>query len=551
MLAGEIVVSRLVFLCVQRHVTDLERGASRGLWFDEDAAQHAIDFFSFLRHSKGEWANQPFTLEPWQQFILWCIFGWKNKDGTRRFRSAHIEIARKNGKSTLLAGIGLYALVADGEPGAEVYSAATKLDQAKIIFSEAVRMVKASPDLSDALGVLRANIHHLLSHSKFEPLGADENTLDGLNVHVGLVDELHAHKTRGVYDLIETATGARRQPLIVSITTAGVSTNTICWEVRTHAVKVLTGIFNDDTVFAFIACLDQRNDLGDDSADDDWKDERNWIKANPNLGVSIKITYLRSRAEKAIETPTYENTFKRLHLNCWTEQVSRFIAVKRWEECEVSEQLANFEGKTCYIGLDLSTTTDISAISLIFPYDSGAITFEKYFLPIGNVAQKERTDRVPYQSWIDQGFITATPGEVIDYDFIRKTINELGDRFVIKEIGADPWNATQLLHQLDGDGFTVIPLRQTFGIMSGPTKELEKMILKRRLVHVANPVTRWMLSNLSIRTDAEGNIKPVKPDHENSTKKIDGMVSIILGLARAVLHGDDSSIYEERGVLVI
>ncbi len=361
MLAERVVVGRLVRLAVERHVNDLEHGHERGLHFNDEAAAHAVEFFGFLHHSKGEWAGQAFVLADWQAFVVSCVFGWMRADGERRFRQVYEEMSRKQGKSTKLAGIGLYGLVADGEPGAEIYTAATKRDQARISHSEAVRMVKASPMLSSRVRTFRDNLHIVGTASKFEPLGADSDTLDGLNVHMGLIDELHAHKSRGMYDILETATAARRQPLIWEVTTAGFDRNTICWEHHEHSIKVLEGSVEDDEWFAYIAALDE---------DDDWTDESVWVKANPNLGVSVKIEKLRSGCRKAHESLAYRNTFLRLHLNVWTQQSTKWIDMDVWEDNgqEVFSE-ADLSGLPCWGGLDLASNRDIAALVLVFPMD--------------------------------------------------------------------------------------------------------------------------------------------------------------------------------------
>ena len=351
-LDGTIPAGRLIRLAVERHQRDLDEGPARGLRFDRAAAQHTIDFFGFLKHSKGEWAGQTFELAPWQQFILWVLFGWKRTDGLRRYRTAYIEVPRKQGKSTMAAGVGLYLLVADGEPGAEVYSAATKRDQAKIVHAEATRMVKASPSLSRMVKVFKDNLNIPETASKYEPLGADEDTLDGLNVHGAIIDELHAHKTRGVVDVLETATGARRQPLQVEITTAGSDQTSVCYEHHDYGAKILIGTVQDDTWFVFIATIDEG---------DDWRDATVWAKANPNFGISVKPDDLARKVEKAKRMPTAQNAFKRLHLDIWTQQVTRWIDLGLWDENagEVDEE--KLAGGICHGGLDLASVSDLTA----------------------------------------------------------------------------------------------------------------------------------------------------------------------------------------------
>jgi len=582
---GEIVCSHFVRLAAQRHLRDIENGHKRGLYFDPRSGQDAIDFFGFLRHSKGEWANNVFELEPWQLFIVWCIFGWRRDGGTRRFRSAYVEVARKNGKSTLCAGIGLYLFFADGEPGAEVYCAATKKDQARIVFAEAERMRAASPGLAKRITKFRDNMNVPGTASKFEPLGADEDTLDGLNIHGYIVDELHAHKTRGLLDVLDTATGARRQPMGFKITTAGFNRETICWKEHDYSVKVLEETVDDDTTFAFIACLDEG---------DNWEDEDNWPKANPNLGISVKPDDLRRKAHKAKQEPTALNSFLRLHLNVWTQQETRWMPIDKWNECVgfslkdrdakvlLTELEKRLEGRLCFGALDLSSKIDLTCWLKLFPPaedDPRWILIPKFFMPEDNVEQRVKKDRVPYDVWIREGFITATEGNVVDYDEIKATIigdpylglshiaasPEPGqvvtvpnpyiarkgdrDRYRIEEIGFDPWNATQVAVDLQKAGMKMVEVRQGFATLSEPTKQLMTLVLGKKLAHLGNPVMRWMASNIVVRQDPAGNIKP---DKEKSPEKIDGVVALIIAQSRAIATPPKGrSVYETRGVMTI
>ena len=539
--SGATVAGRLVRLACERHLWDLETGHERGLMFDIERAQHALDFFGFLKHSKGEWGGEAFKLQPWQEFIIGSLFGWLRKDGKRRFRVAYHEIPRKNGKTTLAAGVGLYLFCADGEPGSEVFTAATKRDQARLSHGEAARMVKASPMLRSKIGVFKDNLHIERTNSKFEPLGADADTMDGLNIHGAIVDELHAHKTRAIWDVLETATGARRQPLIFAITTAGFDRNSVCWEWHDYSTKILDGIIEDDTVFTYIASLDEG---------DDWTDQSTWAKANPNLGVSVKIDDLQRKCDKAKEMPSAQNAFLRLHLDMWTEQNERWMPMDKWDECGkvlvIPEEL---QGRLCYAGLDLSTTTDISALVLCFPDDEGGCDVLPYFwVPEENIMQRSNRDRVPYDLWARQGYIKTTPGNVIDYDIIRRDINQLREQYDINKIAIDRWNSTQLQTQLDGDGFEIVPTGQGFASLSAPTKHLEKLVFEKSLRHGANPVLRWMVSNVAIQQDAAGNIKPAK---DKSTERIDGVVAAVMAIDQMTRHGDETSVYDTRGVITI
>jgi phage terminase large subunit-like protein len=546
-LNGEIIAGELVQLACQRHMDDLEKADDDGFpfYFDEDEAGHAIGFYNFLKHSKGEWAGKKFHLELWQKFIVGSIFGWKRKaDHQRRFRTAYNEIPRKNGKSTLSSGVGLYLLVADAEPGAEIYSAATKRDQAKITFDEAANMVKASPDLFKRIRVYKNNLHVITTSSKFLPLGADADSLDGLNVHGAIVDEFHAHKNQELWDVLETATGARRQSLMFAITTAGFNQSGPCYALREYAVKVLKGTNakKDETFFAFIATIDEG---------DDWKDPKVWVKANPNYGVSVKHDDLQRLAEKAIEMPTAQNNFLTKRLNVWTKSVTAWMPLHKWDASGGLIVPENLKNRRLFGGLDLSSKTDITAFVLLSePEDpeTGVYDILPFFwVPEENMREREDRDNVPYSAWVRQGLVFTTPGNVIDYAYIRQKINQLrDDKYIFQEIAFDPWNSLQLSLELDGDGFDMVEVRQGFKSMSEPTKQLETLVLQKRLNHGDNPVLRWMIENVAVRTDPNLNIMP---DKKNSTGRIDGIVALIMGLSRMIIHEDTTSVYESRGVI--
>lgn len=541
-LKGKQPANRLTRLMCERHQRDIKTAKGRGLRFDETLAKRALAFFSVLRHSKGEWANQEFALGGWQEFIIASLFGWVRADGTRRFRRAYIEVPRKNGKSTLVSGIGLYLLAADGEPGAEIYTAATKREQARIVHGEATRMVKASPLLKKEIGVFRDNLHVLATHSKYEPLGADADTMDGLNIHGAIIDELHAHKTRNVVDVLDTATGARRQPLIIEITTAGWDKQSVCWEHHAYSRQVLEGTLEDDSWFAFIAGIDDG---------DDWADPKTWAKANPNYGVSVKPDDLARKAKRAKSIPAEQNNFLRLHLNVWTEQADRWIELDAWDACGAFVDLDTLRGRDCYAGLDLANTTDIAALVLVFPDDNDPPNFDVlpfFWVPQESVIERTRKASVNYLSWVEQGYIEATEGNVIDYAAITLKLDELAQMYNIREIAYDRWGATQLVQDLQSGGLNVIPLGQGFASMSPPTKELMTIVLSKRLRHSGHPVLRWMASNMSVATDPAGNLKP---DKSKSSEKIDGMVALVMGIDRATRRESGGSVYETRGVLVL
>lgn len=539
-LSGAIPACKWTRLAGQRHLDDLETAHTRGFYFDEEAAEKPILFFGILKHSKGEWAGQPIRLEPWQMFVVWVLFGWKNEDGPRRFNLSYLEVARKNGKTTLAAGIGLYLLVADGEQGAEIYTAATKRDQARIAHSEATRMVKSSPSLRKRITIFKDNLHIENTASKFEPLGRDSNSMDGLNIHGALIDELHAHKTREVFDVIDTATGSRRQPLIFEITTSGYDRTSVCYEHHEYTEKVLEGTIQDDTWFGVIYSVD-------DEDKENWDNEDHWIKANPNLEVSKKLDDMRRKADKAKEMPSALNAFLRLELDIWTQAESRWVPVDHWQSCGNAVDPLGLMGRTCYGGLDLSSTTDISALVYVFPPQSEDDFYNvlcRFWIPEDSMQQRSHKDRVPYDAWVRQGYITATPGNVIDYGFILEQIDEDAQTYDLSEVAFDRWGATKIIQAIEEKGLTCVQFGQGFVSMSPPMKELEKIILGHTLAHGNNPVLNWMAGNLVVRVDPAGNIKP---DKEKSIEKIDGMVAMVMALDRAIRHETNNrSIYDER-----
>ena len=508
--------------------------------FDDDAARRAELFFSgLLRHVKGEWAGRPFTLEPWQRdLVIRPLFGTLRDDGSRQYRRAYVEIPRKNGKSTLSAGIALKLLCADREPGAEVYSAAADRDQARIVFETAKEIVMNSPQLSALCKPYKYSIVVPKTGSSYKVLSAEAYSKHGLNAHGIIFDELHAQPNRELWDVLTTSTGARRQPLVVAITTAGHDHNSICYEQHEYALKVLAGIIEDPTFLAVIFAA---------GPDDDWRDPRVWAKANPSLGATIKAEYIEAECKRAIEVPGYQNTFRRLHLNQWTEQDVRWLPMDAWDECGEAFDPADLEGQECFGGLDLALTKDLSALELAFPQDDGTVKVLSYFwVPEENARQRGDRDRVPYPLWIQQGLITATPGNITDFDRIREDIRELGERFNIREIAYDRWRATQLVTQLTGDGFTMVPLGQGFASLTAPSRELEKLVIGKRLRHGGNPVLRWMASNVAAETDAAGNIKPSK---KRSTERIDGIVALIMALSRMIVQPEvPESVYMHRGI---
>lgn len=523
-------------LAYERHAKDLALAASdsghpKGYWFDGKAGERVIQFVEgYCRHFEGEWAGQPLKLEEWQRFVLRCVFGWKRADGTRRFRIAYEEVPRKNGKSTSIAAVADYLTFGDGEAGAQIYATATKEDQAKIVWNAGLKMIKSSPELRRFATLRRKSIVCDPLGSSFQPLGSDSDTLDGLNPHGHICDELHAHKTRGMWDVMLTAMGARRQPLTFVITTAGIyEPESIGWLQHDHAVKVLDGVVEDDEFFAIIFAADE---------DDRWDDPATWAKANPNYGVSVKPDYLRQLSHTASVQPSFLNTFLRLHLNRWTQQRDRWISVDQWRECDTDLTRAEYdaretalEGQPCFAAFDLSTKLDITALCLLFPADWSLLC--RFFVPAENVQKRVQRDRVPYDAWIRDGWLLATPGNVIDYAFLRAEAKRLADRYNVREWAFDPWNATETATTLQSeDGFTMVEFGQGFRSMSEPAKRFEELVVAGKLKHGGHPVLRWMVSNVAKREDPAGNIKP---DKSASADRIDGVVASIMALGRAIV----------------
>jgi phage terminase large subunit-like protein len=541
---GRIVSCRYVRLACERHFDDLAKGAKRGLVFSPEWARYAVRFFSdYLRHSKAEWHGKPVVLAPWQEFVVGSVYGWYRRDGTRRFRSVYEEVARKNGKSTLSAGVGIFALVADQEPGAEVYAAATKKEQALIIFAEAQRMVRASPDLRRKVAVFKANLSIDGTASKFEPLSSDERTLDGLNPHCVLIDELHKHRTRAVLDVLDTAMGARRQPLLWIITTAGDDNpESVYAKENGYAVQVLERTVQDDSYLALIYTLDQG---------DAWDDPKVWIKANPNLGVSVKLDDLKRQALKAAHSPPALVAFKRLRLNIRTSDATRAIDMDVWRRnTEGPFDPAMLHGRAFFGALDLSSKIDLSAWVKLFPPVEDGERWRvvcRFWMPGDTVEEKSTRDRVQYQRWITAGLIEATVGNVIDHNEIQAAVIEDCRLFEAVSIAFDPWNAAQLASSLADQALPVHEFIQGIRSYTAPCKELEARLLAERIEHGGNEVLAWMASNLMVQTDKNDNRMPTK---KHSIGRIDGLTALIMAVGRSMVE-DDRPYADGRDLLIL
>ena len=540
LLALPLRVGRYTWLACERHLRDLDTGAGRGLYFNEKVAAAAVTFYSFLTHNKGRWAGQPLTLEPWQQFIIASLFGWKRADGTRRFRESYTEVARKNGKSTLSSGVGLQLLTADGEQGAEIYCAATKKEQARIVFGDAQNMARKSTALLKVIKVQQHSIFAPATLSKMVPMSSDSNTEDGLNPHGIIIDEYHAHPDDSLYSVLNSATGARSQPLLSIITTAGFNRLGPCAQLRRACVGLLEGTHTDDSYFTIIYSLDEG---------DDWQDESTWPKANPNLGVSVKPDYLQEQYAKAVRLPSQQVNFKTKHLNLWTDSSEVWLPAELWQQgAQGSLVLA---GRKAWGGLDLAKTRDISSFVLVFPKEGGAFDVRCWFwVPEDKVDERTKKDAVPYRQWVDEGYLIATPGNVTDYEFIKSEIRTACDTYQVQMIDYDPWNSSQLVIDLTGEGMPMQALRQGFASLSAPTVELENLVADTKIHHYGDPVLAWMCGNVVLARDPAGNIKL---DKGKSKEKIDGMAALVNALAGYMSGPAESEyIYDDgRDLLVL
>lgn len=542
--------------------------AAPGDWFDERSAEHACQFFPrFLRHTKGQWAGQPFFLLPWERSIVRAVFGWKRADGSRRFRIVWCEVPRKNGKTGLAAGIAIYLAFAEGEIGAEVYCAATVKSQASICFNEAARMRSQSPKLRELTNAFKFNISRPDTFSKLEVIASDFGKLDGLNVSGLVGDELHAWKGRELYEVLHTAQGARLQPLEFLITTAGTEIATLAGEFHEHALRVRDRQIEDHAFLPVIYAAEK---------EDDWAAPATWAKANPSMGSTIRVETIAAEAERAKKLPRYLNAFKRYYLNIWTEQETIWLDPLKWRECSLGADSVTLEalaGRRCFGGLDLSSTTDLTALALAFPRPAsdkvraGFDVWAHFWMPRDGLAERVRRDRVPYDQWSTDGFITLTDGDTVDYDVIRRAITgeapgaedaflaaartaAIVNRVELVSLARDRWNATQLTTQLMGDGVAVKDFGQGYASMSAASKEFEKQVVEGTLNHGGNPVLEWMARVVSVRADGADNIKPVKPDRRRSAKRIDGIVATIMGLGLAIQEGaplDLDALIRERG----
>lgn len=519
-ISGKIVACHWVKQACLRQLDDLANGVP-GFQFSVAFASRACVFIEHLRHIKGALAGTRIILEPWQIFILTTVFGWVDGEKKRRFRHVYIEVPRGNGKSALSSGVALYALAADGEGGAECYTFATTRDQARIVFDTSKAMVNMSPDLAREFGLTKQahSVTVMKTGSVLMPKSAEGSTLDGLNTHIAVIDELHAHKTRELYDVVVTSLGKRRQPLLWVITTAGFDNAGICYEVRTMVTRVLDRTVIDDAQFGIIYTIDP---------DDDWRTEAALKKANPNWGVSVMPAEVMRLQRTAMELPSSQNNFKTKHLDVWCSASAAWMDSSAWAACEdTGLDLADFEGCPCWIGLDLAAKNDITAKVRLFPYKDGFAVFAEYYLPKISI---EKATNSQYSGWEIEGRLTATDGAMTDMKVVEEGLREDLSRFDVQAIGFDPWNALSLSTSLANDGAPMVEYRNTVEKFSDPMKRVEAMVQGGKLWHGDDPVMRWMMGNVVARRDAKDNIFPRKERYEN---KIDGVVALIMAVGLA------------------
>ena len=516
--------------------------------FDEKKARRVIRFIECLKHTKGEFHGKPFKLLPWQEKIIRDVFGTVRDEepSMRQYNQVYIEIGKKNGKSELGAALALNMLINDDEWKAEVYSCASDRQQAAIVFDVAVDMVRQNPTLSKLIKIIPSTKRMVYqpTGSIYQVLSSEVATKHGLNVSACIFDELHTQPTRALYDVMNQGSGdARKQPLWFFLTTAGTDRNSVCWEVHQKALDILEGRKHDPRFYPVVYGLPD---------DADWQDEQNWYKCNPSLGYTITIDKVRDAYHKALETPADENMFRQLRLNQWVKQSIRWMPMDKWDECGGNIDPYELEGRVCYAGLDLSSTSDLTTLVLVFPPSDESepyVILPFFWLPEETLPLRVRRDHVMYDVWEKQGFLQTTEGNVVHYGFIEKFICELGENYNIREIAYDRWNATQMVQNLEDDGFTMIPFGQGFRDMSPPTKELMRLVLEHRLVHGGHPVLRWNMDNAFVRTDPAGNLKI---DKQKSTEKVDGAVALVMALDRAMKNQNSGgSVYDERDMIFL
>lgn len=526
-LSGRIVAGRLVRLACERHVRDVDLGGLRGLWFDDIAAAHACDFFRYTAHVKGELAGQPIALDPWQVFVVGSLFGWKrSEDGLRRYRRAYLSVARKNGKTTIAAAVGLYLAFFDDEPGAEVYATALTEEQAKTVcWGIASQMVKRSPMLLRRVTPLANRLVREDNASMFAPIAHIAEAQEGKNPNGAIIDEYHAHPTSELADVLELGTGARRQPLMLYTTTAGSNPESPCIALDNDVVAILEGSIEDDATFGYIARLDHASEAFDEAA---------WPKANPCLGVSVKLDNMRAAAAVAKRRPRDLNEFLRKRCNLWTQTAERWLSLDEWDTCDGEPEVN--AGDIAFVGLDLSSKIDLTAAVMLIPRSGGVYdVFARFYRPEDTVQEAEDRDHVPYQLWAEQGFITLMPGTMLDPAAIAQDvydwITELGVEVPV--IAFDKWNAASAAARLEALGATIVSMSQGYETYTDPCNTLEGLLQAKLLRHGGNPVLRWMAGQVTVKMGPNKAVRPFKAAGSNI--RDDGIVALLMALNRALV----------------
>lgn len=551
--SGRIVAGKPVRLACERHLRDIERQTQLGLRFDIAMAQHYILFFEQLLSIEVENQVRPFVLHPFQRFIVGSLFGWMNGDGTRRFRTAYIEMGKGSGKSPLAAGIGLAGLLMDGQVSPEIYSAAVTREQAQILWKDALAMVERSEELKQIIETRVGSLYFGDNRGVFRPVSSEHRGLDGKRVHMALIDEIHEHPTDLVVNKMRAGTKARRNALIFEITNSGSDLESVCWHHHEYSLKVLEGVMSDSSWFAYVCSLDDG---------DDWHDESTWLKVNPGLGSILPVQYLREQVREAEGMPSKQNIVKRLNFCIWTQQHELWIPIEDWEACKDPIDQDSLLHQPCWVGVDLSDKIDLSVMVLVFKkpvrekleieindhsvkdeegkpiqkhmnIDFSVDLVPYFFIPEETMYAREKEDMVPYSLWAEQGFLFPTPGAIIDYDFMfEKFVNEIAPLYSVQQIGYDPRGATQFARQLGESGFEMVEIGQGFNHMSEPSKIFEALIKAKRVRHGGHPVLRWNVTNVAVKFGKFNDILPYKPHRK---KRIDGVTGAVIGIGRAMV----------------
>lgn len=509
---------------------------------------------TYCTYSKGEWAKQPFRLLPWQyEEIIKPLYGTIKQDGYRQYRTVYVEVPKKNGKTEICAALGLYMLTNDGEEGAEVYLAGADREQAGLMYQAASAMIRNNYDLERRLKCLdsRKRAIYPKKNSFMQVLSSESYTKHGLSPSCVIVDEIHAHPSDELWNVLTAGTDyARRQQVVLVITTAGIyDKNSIWWRLRSKAIQVKAGIAQDQRFLPVLYLADPEKD--------DPADEELWKRVNPSLGQIFTLDKIRNDYNEANQNPIDFQNFKRFRLNIPVKQLSKWMPMDAWDRCAGAVDVEDLKGRSCYGGLDLASKFDLAAFVLVFPPEAEGNPCDilcRAYCPEEGIISRSKTDRVHYDIWADQGHITATPGNVIDYAFIENDILQAAQDFQLKQIGFDSWNAqataTRIMTELnpsnDERGFQMVEMRQGAKTFNEPSKDLLVNVMQTKIRHGGNPVLRWCADNLYMRSDPNGN---VAPDKEKATEKIDLMVALIMAWGRAMFHEDEKSVYEQRGIL--